>query len=66
MLVTELTAVGWDGSNPLADPTNLFYQIIDRYSPHVIQNVFFGHTHEDQVFIFYANNGYARLTCFLL
>jgi hypothetical protein len=48
---------GWDGSNPLANPTNLFYQIVDRYSPHVIANIFFGHTHEDQVMIYYANNG---------
>lgn len=48
---------GWDGSNPLANPTNLFYQIIDRYSPHVIANVFFGHTHEDELMIYYSNNG---------
>ena len=48
---------GWDGTNPLANPTNLFYQIVDRYSPHVIANVFFGHTHEDELMIYYANNG---------
>ncbi|KAL6304774.1 Metallo-dependent phosphatase [Sparassis latifolia] len=47
---------GWDGSNPLQNPTNLFYQIVDRFSPHVIANVFFGHTHEDELQIFYANN----------
>ena len=47
---------GWDGSNPLPNPTDLFYQIVDRYSPHVIANVFFGHTHEDQFMIYYANN----------
>lgn len=47
---------GRDGSNPIPNPTNLFYQIIDRYSPHVIANVFFGHTHEDQMMIYYANN----------
>lgn len=47
---------GWDGSNPMPNPTNLFYQIVERYSPHVIANVFFGHTHEDQFEIFYANN----------
>ncbi|KAI5358010.1 Putative calcineurin-like phosphoesterase domain, ApaH type, metallo-dependent phosphatase [Septoria linicola] len=51
---------GWDGTNPTPNPTNLFYQIIDRYSPHVIANVFFGHTHEDQVMIYYANNGTDR------
>ncbi|KAH9178518.1 Metallo-dependent phosphatase [Lactarius sanguifluus] len=47
---------GWDGSNPLEAPTNLFYQIVDRFSPHVIANIFWGHTHEDQLSIFYANN----------
>lgn len=47
---------GWDGTNPLTNPTNLFYQIVDRFSPHVIANIFFGHTHEDQMSIFYANN----------
>ena len=35
---------GWDGSNPLPNPTNLFYQIVERYSPHVISSIFFGHT----------------------
>ncbi|KAF8259132.1 sphingomyelin phosphodiesterase [Lactarius quietus] len=39
---------GWDGTNPLEVPTNLFYQIVDRFSPHVIANIFYGHTHEDQ------------------
>ncbi|PPQ64241.1 hypothetical protein CVT24_008644 [Panaeolus cyanescens] len=34
---------GWDGTNPLKNPTNLY--------------IFFGHTHEDQLNIFYANNG---------
>ncbi|KAJ6028749.1 hypothetical protein N7540_004325 [Penicillium herquei] len=48
---------GWDGYNPLPDPTNLFYQIVDRYSPHVIANTFWGHNHEDQFMIYYANNG---------
>ncbi|KAH8662327.1 Metallo-dependent phosphatase-like protein [Xylariales sp. PMI_506] len=47
---------GWDGSNPLPLGTDLFYQIVDRYSPHVIANIFFGHTHEDQLMIYYANN----------
>jgi sphingomyelin phosphodiesterase len=48
---------GWDGTNPLQNPTNLFYQIVDRFSPHVIASIFWGHTHEDQLSIFYANNG---------
>ncbi|KAK3944998.1 Metallo-dependent phosphatase-like protein [Diplogelasinospora grovesii] len=48
---------GWDGSNPMPNGADYLYQIIDRYSPHVIANVFFGHTHEDQAFIYYTNNG---------
>jgi len=48
---------GWDGTNALENPTNLFYQIVDRFSPHVIANIFWGHTHEDELSIFYANNG---------
>ncbi|KAJ1028424.1 hypothetical protein NDA16_001591 [Ustilago loliicola] len=51
---------GWDGSNPLDNPTNLFYQIIDRFAPHVIAHIFFGHTHEDQFNVFYANNGTSK------
>ncbi|KAI0756580.1 sphingomyelin phosphodiesterase [Daedaleopsis nitida] len=47
---------GWDGSNPLLNPTDLFYQIVDRFSPHVIKGIFWGHTHEDQISIYYANN----------
>ncbi|KAF8434333.1 sphingomyelin phosphodiesterase [Boletus edulis BED1] len=48
---------GWDGTAAQSNPTNLFYQIVDRYSPHVIANIFWGHTHEDELSIFYANNG---------
>jgi hypothetical protein len=48
---------GWDGGNAFPNPSNLFYQIIDRYSPHVIANVFFGHNHEDEFMVYYANNG---------
>lgn len=47
---------GWDGTEPLENPSNLFYQIVDRFSPHVIAAIFFGHTHEDQLTIFYTNN----------
>jgi len=48
---------GWDGTNALRNPTNLFYQIVDRFTPHVIANIFWGHTHEDELSIFYSNNG---------
>jgi hypothetical protein len=42
----SLVLTGWDGSNPLYNPTDLFYQIVDRYSD-TIANIFYGHTHED-------------------
>ncbi|KAI1335081.1 Metallo-dependent phosphatase-like protein [Xylariaceae sp. FL0016] len=51
---------GWDGTNPLPNGSDLLYQIIDRYSPHVVAGVFFGHTHEDQAFVYYADNGTNR------
>ena len=47
---------GWDGTNPIPNPTDLFYQIVERYSPHVIADIFWGHTHEDFFFVYYANN----------
>ncbi|WVQ76951.1 hypothetical protein IAR50_006630 [Cryptococcus sp. DSM 104548] len=47
---------GWDGTNALPGPTDVFYQIVDRYS-HVIAGLFWGHTHEDQNLIYYAGNG---------
>lgn len=55
---------GWDGSNPLDNPTNLFYQVVDRFAPHVVAHIFFGHTHEDQFNIFYANNGTSKAAGF--
>ncbi|WVQ79165.1 hypothetical protein IAT38_001261 [Cryptococcus sp. DSM 104549] len=47
---------GWDGTNALPGPTDVFYQIVDRYS-HVIAGLFWGHTHEDQNMIYYGGNG---------
>ena len=44
---------GYDGTNDLANPTALFYSIVVRYSPSTIAGIFFGHTHEDQLEIFY-------------
>lgn len=31
---------GWDGTNPMPNGAEYFYQIVDRYSPHVIAGVF--------------------------
>ncbi|KZT73123.1 Metallo-dependent phosphatase [Daedalea quercina L-15889] len=48
---------GYSSTDPISNPTNLFYQIVDRFSPHVIAGIFFGHTHKDQFNLFYSNNG---------
>ncbi|KDR71937.1 hypothetical protein GALMADRAFT_143295 [Galerina marginata CBS 339.88] len=47
---------GWDGSAVLINGPNLFYQIVDRFSPHVIANVFMGHIHDEVRYIYYADN----------
>lgn len=44
---------GYDGTNALPNPSALFYSIVRRFSPTTIAGVFFGHTHEDQLQIFY-------------
>ncbi|KAH0843692.1 hypothetical protein AYO21_05478 [Fonsecaea monophora] len=44
---------GYDGSAGMPNPTALFYSIVRRFSPATIAAVFFGHTHQDQVQIFY-------------
>lgn len=46
----------WDGTNALPNPSDLFTQIVNRFSPHVIAATFFGHTHEDQFSIYYDKN----------
>ncbi|KAK6221897.1 hypothetical protein LQW54_001117 [Pestalotiopsis sp. IQ-011] len=45
---------GWDGTNPLPNGSEALRRIIERYSPHVVAGVFFGHTHEDQAFVYYG------------
>lgn len=40
---------GWDGTNPLPNPTDVFYQIVERYSPHIIANTFWGYTHGEEI-----------------
>jgi hypothetical protein len=44
---------GYDGSNALPNPSALFYSIVRRFSPATIAGIFFGHTHEDQLMIYY-------------
>ncbi|KIV80215.1 hypothetical protein PV11_07731 [Exophiala sideris] len=44
---------GYDATAPLPNPTALFYSIVRRFSPATIAAIFFGHTHQDQLQIFY-------------
>lgn len=44
---------GYDGSNALPNPSALFYSIVRRFSPSTIAGIFFGHTHQDQLMIYY-------------
>ncbi|KAG0179415.1 hypothetical protein DFQ29_002136 [Apophysomyces sp. BC1021] len=37
------------------DYSNYYYQIVERYAPHVIAAQFFGHTHKDEFEVFYRN-----------
>ena len=47
---------GWNGGEALDRPSNLFYQIVSRFAPTTIAHIFFGHTHEDQLQVFYEND----------
>ncbi|GAA5814946.1 hypothetical protein MFLAVUS_008449 [Mucor flavus] len=38
------------------DYSNYFYQIVNRYAPHVIAGQFYGHTHRDEFQIFYRGD----------
>ena len=44
---------GYSGTNALPNPSALFYSIVRRFSPSTIAAIFFGHTHEEQLQIFY-------------
>lgn len=44
---------GYDGSDQLPNPSALFYSIVRRFSPATIAGIFFGHTHEDQLMVYY-------------
>lgn len=37
-------------------PSNVFAQIVERFSPSTIAGIFFGHTHEDQFEVMYASS----------
>ncbi|GMM58103.1 hypothetical protein DAKH74_047190 [Maudiozyma humilis] len=38
-------------------PSNVFAEIVERFSPSTIAGVFFGHTHQDQFEVLYAGSG---------
>ena len=49
--------VGGGGTyNALPAPSDLYYQIVDRFN-NTIRGNFFGHTHSDEFGVFYTNNG---------
>lgn len=48
---------GWDGSAALKNPSDLWYAIQARYSPHVLAATFVGHIHDEALYLTYANNG---------
>ncbi|KAJ6467127.1 Metallo-dependent phosphatase-like protein [Mycena vulgaris] len=46
---------GFTGQDGIKNPTDLCD--VDRFSPHVIANIFWGHSHEDHFQIYYSSNG---------
>jgi sphingomyelin phosphodiesterase len=49
--------IGYTGGASLKNPSELFGQILERYSPHVIAGTFWGHWHDEFAFNSYTNNG---------
>ncbi|AET39763.1 uncharacterized protein Ecym_4748 [Eremothecium cymbalariae DBVPG len=45
------------GTDSLPAPSNLFAEIVERFSPYTIAGLFFGHTHLDQFDVLYAGSG---------
>lgn len=41
----------------LPDHSGVFYQVVERFTPHVIAGIFFGHLHTDSVNVFYKAGG---------
>lgn len=46
---------GYSGGDAMPNPTSLFYAIVQRFAPHVIAEIFYGHTHLDYSMIYYDN-----------
>lgn len=47
---------GGDDDDAIPKPSAVFSKIIQRFSPHIITGIFFGHTHRDEFQILYAGN----------
>lgn len=48
--------IGGTLEEALPPASQVLYQILDRFSPHVVAGVFFGHTHRDEFQVLYAGN----------
>ena len=55
-LIQHVNVGGSTDYEALPAATDLYYQIIDRFN-NTIRGTFFGHTHADELGVFYANNG---------
>lgn len=50
-----------NGDDTLAIPAAMLTQIVERFSPHVVAGLFFGHTHQDQFQLLYGGSrGYGH------
>ncbi|VVT53665.1 uncharacterized protein SAPINGB_P003688 [Magnusiomyces paraingens] len=48
--------MGGETSEAHPPATQVFNQIMERFSPHVVAGIFFGHTHRDEFTVMYAKN----------
>jgi hypothetical protein len=55
-LIQHVNVGGSTDYEALPAATDLYYQIIDRFN-NTIRGTFFGHTHSDELGVFYTNNG---------
>lgn len=55
-LIQHVNTGGSTDYEALPAATDLYYQIIDRFN-NTIRGTFFGHTHADELGVFYTNNG---------
>lgn len=55
-IIQHVNIGGGSAYNALPAPSDLYYQIVDRFN-NTIRGNFFGHTHSDEFGVFYTNNG---------